>query len=58
MQEIGSVGVALHDAEGRPRAGLAVSGPLSRLNSSHPDQIAAIALAAHRTADNASARLV
>ena len=27
MQEIGSVGVALHDAEGRPRAGLAVSGP-------------------------------
>ncbi len=31
-QEIGSIGIAIHDADGQPRAGLAVSGPLSRIN--------------------------
>ncbi len=57
-EEIGSIGVAVHDAEGRPRAGLAVSGPLSRLNGSDPDKIAAIASAARRIADEAGASLV
>ncbi len=57
-EEIGSVGVAVHDAEGRPRAGLAVSGPLSRLNGSDPDKVAAIASVARRIADEAGAGLV
>lgn len=57
-EEIGSIGVAVHDAEGRPRAGLAVSGPLSRLNGSRVDKVAAIAVAARRVAEEASATLV
>ncbi len=57
-EEIGSIGVAVHDAAGRPRAGLAVSGPLSRVNASPPDKVAAIASAARRIADEASTALV
>jgi DNA-binding IclR family transcriptional regulator len=56
-EEIGSIGVPVHDAAGRPRAGIAVSGPLSRLNASHTDKIAAIAAAARRIANEASAGL-
>ena len=57
-EEIGSVGVAVHDAEGQPRAGLAVSGPLSRLNGEDPEKVAAIASALRRAAEEASAALV
>ncbi|MGH2840373.1 MAG: IclR family transcriptional regulator [Solirubrobacteraceae bacterium] len=57
-EEIGSIGVAVHDAEGRPRAGIAVSGPLSRVNESRREQVEAIASAARRMAKEASTGLV
>ncbi len=56
--EIGSIGVTVHDAEGRARAGIAVSGPLSRVNGSRHEEVEAIAAAARRMADAASAGLV
>ncbi len=57
-EEIGSIGVVVRDAEGRARAGLAVSGPLSRLNGSDPDNVASIASAARRITQEASGSLV
>ena len=56
-EEIGSIAVAVLDSGGRPRAGLAVSGPLSRINESRADAVAAIVAALQRIADEASAAL-
>jgi len=56
-QEIGSIGVALHDADGRPRAGIAVSGPLSRVNETRASEVEAIVAALHRTVQDASTAL-
>ena len=56
-EEIGSIGVAVHGAQGRPRAGLAVSGPLSRINEQHPEEVARIVAALRRIAQEASASL-
>lgn len=56
-EEIGTLAVAVRDSAGRPRAGLAVSGPLSRLNETRAEEVAAMAEALRRTADAASATL-
>ncbi len=56
-EEIGTVGVAVRSASGRPRAGLAVSGPLSRLNETRTDDLERIVAALQRTAAEASASL-
>ncbi len=56
-EEIGSIGVAVRDADGRPRAGLAVSGPLSRLNETRTSEVEAIVAALRRTAQEASTAL-
>lgn len=53
--EIGSIGIAIHAADGQPRAGLAVSGPLSRIND-HTD-LTNIVRAMHDTARTASSGL-
>lgn len=53
--EIGSIGIAVHDADGRPRAGLAVSGPLSRVNEA--TDVTEILRAARATAQEAGAGL-
>ena len=55
-EEIGSVGIAIHDADGRPRAGLAVSGPLSRINAN--SDLTAILGAMRETAERAGRGLV
>jgi len=54
-EEIGSIGIAIHDAGGQPRAGLAVSGPVSRVNE-HAD-ITTIVEAMRNTARDARAGL-
>lgn len=56
-EEIGTVGVAVLDAEGRPRAGLAVSGPLSRINASTASEVERIVAAAQRTVLDAAVGL-
>jgi len=56
-EEIGSIGVAVLDGSGRPRAGLAVSGPLSRVNETRTEEVATIVAALHRIAEEASASL-
>lgn len=53
--EIGSIGIAVHAADGQPRAGLAVSGPRSRIND-HTD-LTNIVRAMHETARTASSGL-
>ena len=53
--EIGSIGIAIHAADGQPRAGLAVSGPLSRINDR--TDLTNIVRAMQDTARNASAGL-
>jgi IclR family acetate operon transcriptional repressor len=55
-EEIGSIGVAVHDAGGRPRAGLAVSGPLTRVNDA--TDLTEILRAMRATTRAARARLV
>ena len=57
LEEIGTIAVAVHDSGGRPRAGLAVSGPLSRVNESRGDVVASIVAALQRTAADASTAL-
>jgi IclR family acetate operon transcriptional repressor len=47
-EEIGSIGIAIYDADHQPRAGLAVSGPLSRLN--HQTDLTEIVRALRNTA--------
>ena len=54
-EEIGSVGVAVHDADGQPRAGLAVSAPLSRLDET--TDLTRIVKALQETARDAQAGL-
>ncbi|MEY2514733.1 MAG: hypothetical protein QOJ89_2091 [bacterium] len=56
-EEIGSIGVAVHGADGRPRAGLAVSGPLSRVNETRTAELETIVAALRRIADEASSSL-
>jgi DNA-binding IclR family transcriptional regulator len=56
-EEIGSIGAAVLDADGRPRGGLAVSGPLSRLNESRASDVRAIVAALTRTVEEASTTL-
>lgn len=53
--EIGSIGIAIYAADGQPRAGLAVSGPLSRINDK--TDLTEIVRAMQDTARNASAGL-
>ncbi|MGI8730511.1 MAG: IclR family transcriptional regulator [Solirubrobacteraceae bacterium] len=53
--EIGSIGIAVQAADGQPRAGLAVSGPLSRINER--TDLTNILRAMQDTARNASAGL-
>ncbi len=56
-EEIGSVGVAVRSASGRLRAGLAVSGPLSRLDETRTDELDMIVAALRRIAEEAGASL-
>jgi IclR family acetate operon transcriptional repressor len=56
-EEIGSIGVAVVGPRGRARAGLAVSGPLSRVHDGDPEQVATIVMALQRIAREASASL-
>ncbi|MFN2446684.1 MAG: IclR family transcriptional regulator [Vicinamibacterales bacterium] len=53
--EIGSIGIAITAADGQPRAGLAVSGPLSRINDR--TDLTNIVRAMQQTARSASAGL-
>ena len=53
--EIGSIGVAVRGADDRPRAGIAVSGPLSRVNAA--TDLTEILRAMRVTADEAGAGL-
>jgi len=55
--EIGSIGVAVHDVHGVARAGLAASEPLSRVNATRADEVAAIVAALQRTVEEAAAML-
>jgi IclR family acetate operon transcriptional repressor len=57
-QEIGSIGVAVRDVDGVARAGLAVSGPLSRVNETRVSEVAAIVAALQRTVEDAAPTLV
>ncbi len=57
-QEIGSIGVAVHDVHGGLRAGLAVSGPLSRVNETREAEVTAIIAALRQAAKDAAATLV
>ena len=56
-EEIGSIGVAVCGEQGRPRAGLAVSGPLSRVNEKRAEEVARIVAALRRIAQEASVSL-